>query len=186
MGAAVVFAGACPGEPYGIEVRLTDDDGRTNLFGGIDGNPWPDSWLVVPGYTYDLVVGQSLGLREGSDQMYIRTFRVRVDGQYLDPVLPEGRCASGNRFTTTPSATLEDAHLSESTTVEIGVVLADASGGSDGSRAFCDAGYDSTAPLYEFTQEVSLDDLLRGVTISAPDDAPYLTEVTLRAVPPRP
>lgn len=184
--ASVVFQGACPGEEYRIQVELTDADGHTNLFGGPDGNPWPDSWFSLPGYTYDIVAGEHLGLHEGADQMLIRTFRVQVDGQDLETTLPEDRCAMGNDFTTTPSATSEDLHLSESTTVKVSVMLAEATGSTEAGRAYCNAGFDSTTPLYEFTQEVSFDDLRTGVTISAGPDAPYITEVTLIAVPPHP
>jgi hypothetical protein len=183
--ASVVFHGACPGEEYRIQVELTDADGHTNLFGGPDGNPWPDSWFFLPGYTYDIVVGEHLGLHESADQLLIRTFRVQVDGQDLETTLPENRCAPGNGFTTTPSATSEDVRLSESTTVKVSVMLAEATGSSEPDRAYCNAGFDSTTRLYEFTQEVSFDDLRSGVTISAGPDAPYVTEVTLIAVPPR-
>jgi hypothetical protein len=182
-GASVVFSGACPGESYAIQVRLTDADGGTNVFGGPDGLPWPDSWIVLPGYRYDVVLGQRLGLKESVGQTSIRQFRVQVDGQYITPNLPADRCIYGNESYLPPSAVLEAARLSESTTVTITVQLAEAWGGTSGTRAYCDAGYDSTTPVYELTQEVSLDDLLAGVTISAPDDAPYVAEIALRLAP---
>jgi hypothetical protein len=179
-GTSVVFFGACPGEQYSIQVTLTDDEGNINVFGGPGGDPWPDSRVYVPAYRYNVVLGQRLGLKQSVGQTKVRQFRVKVDGQYIAPNLPENDCFVGNESYLPPSAVLESARLSESTTVEITVQLAEAWGGIEGTRAYCNAGYDSETPVYELTQEVSLDDLLAGVTIAAPDDAPYVAEITLR------
>ncbi|HEU4849736.1 MAG TPA: hypothetical protein VFS93_04925 [Terrimesophilobacter sp.] len=183
-GTSVVFAGACPGEAYSVQVALTDEEGNTNVFGGPGGNPWPDSRIIVPGYRYNVVLGQRLGLKESVDQTKVRQFRVKVDGQYIEPNLPADDCIYGNESYLPPSAVLENARLSESVTVEVTVQLAESWGSTAGTRAYCDAGYDSAAPVYQFTQELPLDDLLAGVTIAAPDDAPYVAEVILRLAPP--
>lgn len=178
----VAFTGACRGEPYRVEVTLTDATGATSVFGGPDGAAWPDSWIVVPGLTYNVVLGQRLALPESVDQVKVRQFRVTVDDQRIEPTLPPNDCIYGNSFHTTPSAVLESARIGEIVTVDVTVQLAEAWGGIDGSRsrAFCDAGYDSTAPVYHLQHDVTLDELFAGVTISAPDDAPYLVDVTLR------
>lgn len=178
-GQSVVFLGACPGEQYSIRVTLTDEEGNTNIFGP-GGNPWPDSRVYVPGYRYNVVLGQRLGLKESVDQTKIRQFRVTVDGQNIEPNLPENDCIYGNESYLPPSAVLENARLSESVTVEVTVQLAQSWGSIEGTQAYCDASYDSSTPVYRFSQEVSLDDLLAGVTIAAPDDAPYVAEAILR------
>lgn len=179
----VTFTGVCAGESYTLQVRLRDAEGNTNLFGGPGGLPWPDSRVTVPGLAYDVVMGQHLALGHSVDQMKVRDFRVRVDGQSIIPRLPENNCVYGGTLTTPPSATLEDARLGELVTVEVVVRLAEAFGSTDGTRAFCNGGVESSTPIYTLTAEVPIDDLVTGVTIAAPDDAPYVAEVTLRLVP---
>lgn len=177
----ITFRNLCKGERYALLVTLTDSQtGATNVFGGTDGQPWPYRSVVTPGFTYNVVLGQKLGLKEDAHQLKIKQFRVRVDGQSIEPSLPERQCAMGTTFTRPPSAVLESASLGQLVTVEVTVQLAGATGGSEGQRAYCDSGVASGTPVYTFTAEVSLDDLLTGAVITAPDDAPYVTEVTLR------
>ena len=185
VGKSVVFTGACAGEQYTLQVQLTDADGATNLFGGPGGLPWPDSRIVTPGLGYDVVMGQHLALKQSVDQMKVREFRVRVDGQAIAPRLPENSCVYRHDLNTPPSATLESARLGELVTVEVVVQLAEAFGSTDGTRAFCNAGVESGTPVYRMSVEVPLDDLITGVTIAAPEEAPYVAEVTLQAILPR-
>src|SRR5690606_33195884 len=127
---------------------LTDEAGSTNVFGAPGGQAWPYSGFITPGFTYNVVLGQKLALKDAAHQMKVQRFTVRVDGQSIEPILPEGRCALGNTIELPPSAVLESAKLGQFVTVEIVVQLAESSGGSDGSRGFCDSGTASGAPVY--------------------------------------
>ncbi|HRN30462.1 MAG TPA: hypothetical protein PK890_12290, partial [Terrimesophilobacter sp.] len=159
---------------------LTDEAGSTNVFGAPGGTPWPYAGFTTPGFTYNVVLGQKLGLKEEAHQLKIKQFRVRVDGQSIEPNLPERSCVLGNTFSAPPSAVLESASLGQIVTVEITVQLADSTGSSDGTRGYCDAGTASGTPVYTMTVDVPMDDLYDGAVITAPDDAPYVIEVTLR------
>lgn len=178
VSAALSFYNLCKGERYSLRIALEDEAGSTNLF-GVAGNPLPYGSFFTPGFVHNVVLGQTLGLHEDSEQLLIRQYRVKVDGQSITPSLPENRCVLGNTFERPPSAVLESATLGEWVTVEVTVQLAAATGSSDGSRAYCNSTTE-TGPVYTSTRSVPIDYLRRGIVIATPTDSPYLLELTLR------
>lgn len=178
--AAITFLNLCRGERYSLQVTLTDESGNTNVFGWPGGEAWPYSSFTTPGFTYNVVLGQKLGLKDAAHQLKVKQYRVKVDGQSITPHLPENWCVLGNTVENPPSAVLESANLSQFVTVEVTVQLAESSGSSEGTRGFCNAGTASGTPVYTMTVDVPIDDLLAGAVITAPDEAPYVVELTLR------
>jgi len=175
----VSLSGACLGTWYTLVVTITDTEGNTSRF-GTGGSPWPDARIRTPGIqTSGVYLWYDLSVEQSADQLKVVQLRVAVDGQQIDPLLPENNCAPGTRFGH-PSGgpMLPDAVLSERVKVEITMQLAVAYGSTDGMRASCNAGWDD-APAYTLSAVVSPDDLYGPVVITLPEDAPYTGRFTV-------
>ncbi len=184
-GVGVILSGACLGTWYEVVVTLTDDDGNTNSFGmGSGVSPWPDARVKTPGIqTGGIALWYDVALEEAAGQLKIVQLRVSVDGQEIDPLLPERDCAKGASFGRPAGGpVLPDAVISERVQVTITMQLAVAYGTTDADQAYCNAGWDD-ASVYTLSAVISPDDLFGPVTITLPDDAPYTGAFTLSRLP---
>lgn len=184
-GAGINLLGACLGMIYKVAVTLVDDEGTTSVFGFVPGatQAFPDSQVRTPDIPTGLYLWYHVGLEENVAQLKIVQLRVSVDGQEIDPLLPERNCAYGHSFGHRAGGPLlPRAGISEESRVEITLQLAPAYGSTEGMTAYCDAGWDE-APEYTVSAVVSPDDLFGPLVITLPEEAPYSGTFTLGRIP---
>lgn len=182
--ALVNLRGACLGLWYDIAVTLTDDEGNTSTFAlGTGTGYWPDARVKTPGIPTGLYLWYHVALEESVLMGKVMQLRVAVDGQEIDPLLPENDCFRGTSFGHRAGGPLlPDAAISEQMTIEITMQLGEGYGSSDSERAYCDAGW-AEGPVYTMSAVATVDELGRQLTFTVPDDAPYTGTFTIGRIP---